>query len=141
MGDPDKEKLAAIAAAQPQCTLITLGPEGHPRARTITRLNDPRAGFLDFATDRRERKVREIGADPRATVFFVDPKTRDHASVYGTAEILEDAGLKRGYWREEFRRYWPAGPDDPSFIILRVRAETGEFLLAEPEKTFFVRFD
>ncbi len=140
MGDPEKERLAAIAAAQPQCTLITFGLEGHPRARTITRLNDLRAGYLDFATDRRERKVREVGADARATVFFVDPRTRDHASVYGAAEILEDADLKLGYWREEFRRYWPAGPGDPNFVIVRVRAEKGEFLLAEPEKTVFVRF-
>ncbi len=132
--------LAAIVAARPAFTLITFAPEGYARARTVSRLNDLSEGYLDFATGRKEKKTGEIAADPRVTLFFVDPETRDHASVYGKAKLVDDPAVKALRWREEFRRYWPGGSEDPDFIVIRVEPVRGEYLLAEPEITGEVRF-
>lgn len=135
------EHLVAIVEAQPWCTLITSGPDGHPHPRMMTRLNRMgtlpagTAAYLDFPTDVGSRKVSEIRADARATLFFVDPKTRDHATLYGRGELLTDDELRRKYHREHgFEGRW-AGPTDPGFLIIRVHFVRGEFLDAPSEVT------
>lgn len=135
-----KTRLKAIAESSAQCTLITFGLEGYPRARTVTRLNGLEQDYLDFVTGESTRKIKEIRTDSRVTLFFVDPATRDHASIYGTAEVLTDPGLKKGYWRDELRQHFAGGPGDPDYVILRVRPREGEYLVASNGEAGSVEF-
>ncbi len=135
------DRLVTIVEAQPWCTLITSGPDGYPHPRTVTRLNRVgtlRAGtaaHLDFPTDLGSRKVPEIRADARVSLFFVDPKTRDHATLLGRAELLTDDDLRRKYHREHgFEGRW-ASPTDPAYLIIRVHLVRAEFLDAPSEVT------
>ncbi|MEW6226854.1 MAG: pyridoxamine 5'-phosphate oxidase family protein, partial [Bacillota bacterium] len=135
-----KKKLTAGVESYPRCTLITFGLAGIPRARTVTRLNSLEQGYLDFATGRHDRKVKELGANPKVTLFFVDPRTRDHASLHGIGEVLSDPSLREAYWREEFWQYWPRGREDPNYVILRVQVISAEYLIASTEEVGTVKF-
>ncbi len=135
------DHLVTIVEAQPWCTLITLGPGGLPHPRTVTRLNRLGArpagtgAYLDFPTNLGSRKVPEIRADARVTLFFIDPETRDHATLYGQAELLAADDLRRKYHREHgFEGRWPS-PTDPDYLIIRVHLVRGEFLDAASEVT------
>lgn len=135
-----KSGLRATVESCAQCTLIAFGPEGFPRARTVTRLNCLEEGYLDFPTGESTRKVREIRANPAVTLFFVNPGTRDHASIFGTGEILTDSALKSRYWRDEFCQHWPGGPADPEYVVLRVKPRKGEYLVASSGEVGSVDF-
>lgn len=116
-------------------------PAGLPHPRTVTRLNRLGArpvgtvAYLDFPTSLGSRKVPEIRADARVTLFFVDLETRDHATLYGQAELLAAANLRRKYHQEHgFEGRWPS-PTDHDYLIIRVHLVRGEFLGAASEVT------
>lgn len=136
----DVNALRSIVESAPTCTLITQGRNGNFRARTMTRLNALEQGCLDFATDLASNKVGEICVDRRVTLFFVDPRTRDTASLYGTGEIIEDLQERKCSWKEFLRHHWPQGHTDPAFVVLRVTLTHGEYLLAAPEVYGKVQF-
>lgn len=131
----DLSILRSIVESDRTCTVITEGRGGNLRARTMTRLNSIDKGFLDFPTSSTSAKVGDVRADPRVTVFFVNPRTRDTATIYGTGEIVTDLEEKRRCWNDWLAREnrWPQGSSAPTFVVFRVHLSHGEYLIAETE--------
>lgn len=79
-----------------------------------------------FTTSAASAKVRELRANPAAAVYYCDPAKTHGVSLSGRMEILTDPELKRALWSEDWRIYWPAGPDDPDYVVLRMKPERAE---------------
>jgi general stress protein 26 len=80
-----------------------------------------RQGFTCyFTTSLSSGKVRELRANPQAAIYFCDPERVHGAMLTGLVEILDDPELKKTLWDDSWRIYWPAGPDDPDLVILRL---------------------
>ncbi len=129
----DMSVLRAIIDSGPTCTVVTQGRNGDLRARTMTRLNSLEQGHIDFPTLLTSGKVEDVRADPRVTLFFVDPRSRDTATLYGTGAVIVDPQQKERCWKESLRYRWPQGHTDPSFVVLRVTLTHGEYLIAATE--------
>lgn len=122
-----------IVESSPFCTVVTLGRNGRLRARTMSRLNSLDERHLDFPTDLGSAKVEDVRSDPRVTLFFVDPRTRNTASLYGTAEVITEPQVKERCWQEALRHHFPEGHADPVFAVFRVKVTDGEYLIADTE--------
>jgi len=119
--------------------LITHGSEGYPRARAMgDQCVDADWNFYMF-TDKSTRKIAEITADPRVAIGFYEPQSKDYICVFGRAEIVLDDAERAKFWRPEWTRYWPAGPADPQYAIVRVAGEAIEYFDLPSEKMHKVR--
>ncbi len=79
------------------------------------------AGFTAyFCTSAASGKVRELRANPAASVYYADPLQFHGVELSGRAEVLDDAKLKQTLWDDSWRIYWPAGAADPDCVIVRV---------------------
>lgn len=74
-----------------------------------------------LSTSRSSAKVREIDADPRVSLYYCLPQSFKGVTLNGRAEHVEDPSLGLGLWHDSWRIYWPDGPDNPDYCILRVR--------------------
>jgi len=115
-----------IAGAE-WANLITCGPEGYPRARAMEDHNVEEDFVFFFETDASTRKVGEVAADPKVTISYYCPDSHDYICLFGAAEIVTDEKLKAARWRDGWESYWPGGPTDPGYVVMRVVAEALEY--------------
>ncbi len=79
-----------------------------------------------FGTSAASGKVREIRANPAVSVYYCEPEEFHGLTLSGEMEILDDAGLKETLWDDGWRVYWPAGAQDPDYVVLRLKAARAE---------------
>ena len=113
--------------------LATVDDDGFPQVRAMVNLRnaslnpstakvfeDHRDDFLMyFTTHKSSDKMRHIQINPHASVYFCDSKQRCGLLLAGRLEIASDAKLKRNLWQERWVKHFPAGADDPEYIVLR----------------------
>ena len=128
------------------CALITVDKEGQPRARTV----DPFLPDDDFniliATRPNTRKVEQIRANPRVTLYYFDAENRNYVTVMGVAKLIDDVRMKKAMRRErDNERLYPNFPDDyllihvsPTWVEAMVPGHRGD---RETWRPSGVRFD
>jgi len=124
------ERFWAMVDRAEALLLVTLAPEGFPRARPMI-LVERDGSTLWFATSAASRKVGEIRQNPLVTVLALDRAGFGQASLSGRAEAVDDPERRKRLWREVWREEWPAGPSDPDYLLLRVVADRGAYYFAD----------
>jgi general stress protein 26 len=84
---------------------------------------------LRIVTDAPSRKVVEIRAHPEVHLTCGDLKPPDdsvYLQIAGRAKVSTDPDEKRSLWIEEYRRNF-SGPDDPSYVVIRVLPDLIEY--------------
>jgi uncharacterized pyridoxamine 5'-phosphate oxidase family protein len=88
-----KEEVLAFINANPVCYLATVD-DGRPRVRGMLLYRADSEGII-FHTGETKDLFRQILKDPHAEVCFTSPDGSLQVRVSGTAEVVEDMGLKR----------------------------------------------
>ena len=108
---PTRDELVAAArkvmTSQTYCALITLDAAGRPSVRTMNPFPPEDDLTVWFATNDRSRKVAEMRADPRVTLYYADhAKASGYVSLSGRAVLVDDQAeilkRKRAYWDQSF---------------------------------------
>ena len=122
---PVEEKSSWILDRAGYATLSTIMEDGFPRPVSMDVLRHDGIRELWMTTDRRSRKVRHILSSSKAGISFVHEG--DSVSLTGNAEIVDDREVLRGFWRDSFKAYFPMGPDDPGYVLIRFRTSSAVF--------------
>jgi general stress protein 26 len=111
-------------------SLATTGAEPYPQVRAILNLRNARQypGLAAFHADRglsifistnsSSIKVREVGAEPWVSAFFMLPSEYRGICLSGRAVV--DPEAREAIWVEGWELYYPKGREDPDYTILRV---------------------
>ncbi len=83
---------------RPPVTLSTVGPDGFPDARTVLLTEFDDEGFF-FHTDAESRKVRDLAANPRASLAVLWQDLTRQLTVQGLAEVAPQDEIARAYSR------------------------------------------
>lgn len=108
-----------IMAQAGQCAMVTVGPDGAPQARMMDPFTPDDDLTVWMATSRDTRKVEEVRADDRVTLIWFAPADPGYATLIGAARLVDDVREKRARWKEEWREYYPGGPDGPSYLLMQ----------------------
>ena len=65
-------------------------------------------------------KVKHLRKEPKAGICYVHEA--DSVTLTGTAEIIDDMENRHAFWKDFMVHYFPKGPDDPDYCILRFEA-------------------
>jgi general stress protein 26 len=76
-----------------------------------------------FATRRSSRKAAEIRRAGRVTLGYQYHPDRAYVALIGRAVLVEDRSEIRGRWLENWRVYFPGGPDNPDTIFVRISVD------------------
>lgn len=105
--------------------MITEGthPQTHARPMAVAELKAD--GDAYFVTGMDSPKVKELHANPQATLTFQSAK--QYAALYGTVEVVRDRAQIERLWKESWKVWFPKGKDDPNLTLLRFNADQGEY--------------
>ena len=106
------------------CMLTTRAADGALHGRPMSNNGDVEYdGDSWFFAFRDSRKVREIDADPRAELAFIDTPNGTWVNVEGTASVIrDDPERKRELWQDDLKRWFADGPDDPNVVLIKLSA-------------------
>ena len=112
------------------CTLVTIGPGGQPQARIVDPFLPDSDLTIWIATNPLTRKVTEIRSDPRVTLLYFNPATREYVTVLGTAVLDGDPHHKAAHWKPEWAPLYKDQNRGEDYLLIRVRPSRLEVVSA-----------
>lgn len=101
------------------CFLITISGSGRANARLMHPFKPGEDLTIWFGVSPRSRKVREIEANNQVTVTYLNAREHGYVALQGKAQVERDLNARRQHWREEWARFWPAGPEDEDYVVVK----------------------
>ena len=127
-----KQSVVELIENNPYSKLITFGPDNAPRGRIMTNLPLGKDMVIWFATGLSTSKIKDIKKNPNVSVFVDDPYDMANASIAGKAEIVTTPSLLKKFWQEPFGFFFPGGPTDPDYCLLKITPKKVEYLKPGP---------
>jgi general stress protein 26 len=73
-----------------------------------------------LGTNTSSTKIDQIKANPAGCVFYCNYKEFHSLMLAGRIEIVNDPEIKKALWQDGWEIYYPSGPDDPDYTVLRL---------------------
>ena len=102
--------------------LSTVNEYGFPRPVAIDVLRHDGISVLWMTTYLSSEKIMHIRKNPKAGICYVH--NDNSVTMTGAVKILTDREIRHDLWKDFMVHYFPNGPDDPDYCILRF--ETAE---------------
>lgn len=123
----DVDKLLEKIKDVKYATFTSLDAQGHLHGRPMYTCEPGKDGLLWFFTEKDAQKVAEILANNQVGLGYSDPGGAVYVTVAGKASLVTDQAKIKDLWREDFRGFFPKGPEDPNVALLSVEIESGEY--------------
>ena len=78
-------------------------------------------------TNSPSKRVQQYRNNPKACIYFCDKRYFRGVMLKGKMEVLDDNGIKKELWKDEYSMYYKDGMDGGDFIILKFTAESGRY--------------
>lgn len=108
-----------IIEAAHYVALISVDGNGHPQARVMDPFPPEDDMTVWLATNPRSRKVEQMRADNRVTLYYFDTAGLGTVTLMGTASLVDDPAEKAKRWKAGWEAFYP--DRDSSFLLIEVR--------------------
>lgn len=100
------------------CVMVT-GTGEQPAARVLQPRRPDAEFVIHLGTSPTSRKAADIRLTGRATLVYTDYRRGAGVTVYAAAGLLNDPTTRRDQFLPIWRSFWPTGPDDRAFVVVR----------------------
>ncbi|NLX78248.1 MAG: pyridoxamine 5'-phosphate oxidase family protein [Clostridiaceae bacterium] len=80
-----------------------------------------------FCSNTSSKRVAQIKRNPNASLYFYDEKTFEGLMLTGKAEVSYDDEKRREFWNDSMFMYYPLGPSDPDFALIKFTSNRGNY--------------
>ena len=115
-----RQKIVAFFKTYEYSNLITVDVSGTPRGRMMENLPFGDDLVCWFATGTSSNKIREIQTNPKVSVFLYRPGDHSSICMQGEAMVVTDVALRKERWKEKWAVYWPDGPTNEDFTLIKI---------------------
>lgn len=116
----------------------SIGEGGYPNIKGMFRIENQGLKEILFTTNTSSKRVAQFTQDARACLYFVDFEKVEGLMLIGDMEVVQDPGVKSRLWQDWWTRYYPLGPGDPDYAVLRFRARQGNYYHSLEKKWFAI---
>ena len=101
--------------------LTSVNEQGYPRPVPMSKIQTEGFSTVWMATGSDSLKTKDFSANSKAGLCFFQGD--DSVALTGNVEVVTDQSLKEKYWQEWFIHHFPLGPTDPTYVLLKFKAE------------------
>ncbi|UCE17070.1 MAG: pyridoxamine 5'-phosphate oxidase family protein [Gemmatimonadota bacterium] len=73
-----------------------------------------------LATNTSSAKINQIKTNPAGCVYYCNVKEFHSLMLPGKFEFVDAPEIKKALWQEGWEIYYPKGPSDPDYTVLRL---------------------
>lgn len=117
--------IQALAGQGRDAIVCSIDDEGFPNAKAMFRAKNEGLRTFWFSTNVSAVRTGQWQKRPQACVYFVNGF--HGLMLTGTMEVLTDDATKQAFWHEGDEQYYPGGPTDPDYCILRFTSLHGNY--------------
>lgn len=110
------------------CFLISISESGQPNARLMQPYEPDEELTIYLGTSPQSRKISEITSNPKVSLTYHSPRENAYVTMIGPAVIENDLQLRRKYWREDWRIFFPGGPDSDDYTLIKFTPQRIELM-------------
>jgi general stress protein 26 len=94
--------------------------------------------YFYYMTNTSSLHVASYKKNPKASIYFCDPRSFQGVVLKGTMEVFEDQASKEMVWQEGDTMYYPLGVTDPDFCVIKFTASKGRYYHNFSSKNFAI---
>ena len=123
-----KETIGNLIDKQSVCFISSVDENGYPNTKAmLAPVKREDIKTLYWHTNSPSMRIKQYRTNPKACIYFCDRRFFRGVMLKGTMEVVDDIGIKKEIWKDEFSMYYQGGMDGGDFILLRFTAENGRY--------------
>jgi general stress protein 26 len=145
------ENVVDIIEKSDAAVFTTINEKGFPESRALLNLGnkkqypkligkalsaDGNRITVYFTTNTSSRKISQLRANPKTSVYFCIPNKIIGAGLCGTMTEITDPAIKEDFWLPGWRIYYHNGATDPDYTLLKFVSEDIRSWYHSSEHTF-----
>lgn len=107
--------------------VCSIDENGYPNAKNMFRAKNEGLHTFWFSTNTSAIRTGHWLKRPEACIYFVDAVDFHGLMLTGRMQVCMENAIKQAFWHEGDEKYYPLGPTDPDYCILRFTAEKGNY--------------
>jgi general stress protein 26 len=125
MVDMIKTALSIINSSS-NSVISSIDEDGFPNTKAMLKPREiEEAKVFYFTTNTSSMRVGQYRKNPKASLYFFNPRFFKGVMLKGTMEVLEDQETKNRIWRDGDDMYYSKGVTDPDYCVLKFTAQSG----------------
>jgi len=109
------------------CIFANTDDNGKPQAKAFLKTRANGLKEIWICTNTSSKRAAQVKKNPEAAMYFYNENTFEGLMLSGTAEIIYDDAKRKEFWWDNMTMYYPLGPTDPDYALLRFTATRGNF--------------
>jgi general stress protein 26 len=107
--------------------LSIIDEKGIPQQKAMMKTESYGLHEFWFCSNTSSRKVKQIQANPKASLYFMDEKTFEGLMLAGKAKIIYDDIKRKEFWNDDMKKYYPLGCTDPDYVLIKFTSVRGNY--------------
>ena len=107
--------------------LGTTNENGIPQLKAMIKTESVGLKEFWFCSNTSSKRVNQINANPNVCLYFYDEKTFEGLMLLGKAEVTYDEEMRKKFWHDNMKKYYPLGQSDPDFALIKFIADKGNY--------------
>lgn len=107
--------------------ISSIDDEGYPNTKAMLPPRKIENNTFYFTTNTSSMRVSQYRENPKASIYFFDPKTFRGVMFKGNMSVLENKEDKEMIWQEGDTLYYSKDVNDPDYGVLKFTATEGRY--------------
>ena len=136
MNDQPKQDMLKLIESRRDAIVCSIDENGFPNAKTMFKRKNEGLQVFWFSTNRSAIRTQQWLTNPKACVYFMDPLNVTGLMLTGHVQVCTDMETKQAFWAQGDEKFYPLGPADPDYCMLRFTSDRGNYF-SGPQKRLF----
>ncbi|MCL1796166.1 MAG: pyridoxamine 5'-phosphate oxidase family protein [Clostridia bacterium] len=121
MTEKIKKDILSLLNSSRNAIVCSVDDQGVPAAKAMYIHTNNEPGVYWFSTNTSSVRVGHFRQRPQSSVYIYSSSGLNTRGllITGTMEICQDDQTKKAFWKPTDRIYYPKGPTDPDYCMLR----------------------
>ncbi len=107
--------------------VCSIDENGYPNAKCMFRAKNEGLSAFWFSTNVSAIRTGQFEKRPQSCIYFVDHEGFHGLMLTGNMQVCTDSETKAAFFHPGDEKYYPLGPTDPDYCILKFTAQTGNY--------------
>jgi general stress protein 26 len=127
MTEEKMKRAEDLVEASKTCIFANTDENGKPQAKAFLKTQAKGLKEIWICTNTSSKRAAQVQKNPESAMYFYNENTFEGLMLSGQAEIIYDDAKRKEFWWDNMTMYYPLGPTDPDYALLRFTATRGNF--------------
>lgn len=119
------EKASSLANRSQIGLLGNKDQQANPQIKAMIKTKNEDLNVFWFCSNTSSKRAKEIKEDGNTCLYFYEGF--EGLMLRGTAELSYDDEMRTSFWDDFMFKFYPLGPLDPDFVLIKFTAESGNY--------------